>query len=587
MVPMSETPGLPGPPQELEVFDSYIDVDFAKLFDSSVSIADDKSEFRRAAESKPEPNFADEDGVDIHKTVDHGYIIGNDQEVDPFSKIIKSFILTPEPSQYNSRSSSVSRITNLGRKVCQTAQTAIIPTDSTTHLDTSTLIHLHKEDMCNHSNSNISLTTPPTTPLRKSSILIPTTRIDLRALYEKFPDICPSISASPPTFFNRGFNQQSYFNRVRSAPTTPRKYGAPDSRRLAESFASRTPLPSQLKMPPRMLKESLRDWYQMPGFMAKCRRDQEFDPYPHLNLNEGWNRARCQGELWHDLFSKPWQNPNTKILDTIQTQEQLLSFSWSKQVDSIVVDGGLAEGVFEKVFHGIDGEKERMVGRGQKRTPGSWWRQGKRLFHDIQGRGFREELHMKKCQIWDGVKAWTESDVDQEYGKLKRKIDALEEMAAKAGDSKNTQIKEPNPKRIKVCRKISQIASDKWRARRRSQEKKAGRWTDKTPLQNRMWAEFHWVLDANDHHDRRFFDTRDWPRIFDQRGWPGITANQVWAEFYNGWGPLQSWLYRYGLAAQHQYRMYRERETRQRRQRQWADVNALPDSRYGYVGYYR
>ena len=40
--------------------------------------------------------------------------------------------------------------------------------------------------------------------------------------------------------------------------------------------------------------------------------------------------------------------------------------------------------------------------------------------------------------------------------------------------------------------------SDEWRAQRRIQEKKAGRWTDGTPRQNRMWEAFSWVLDVED-----------------------------------------------------------------------------------------
>jgi hypothetical protein len=40
--------------------------------------------------------------------------------------------------------------------------------------------------------------------------------------------------------------------------------------------------------------------------------------------------------------------------------------------------------------------------------------------------------------------------------------------------------------------------SDEWRARRRSQEKKAGRWTDGTLRMDRMWDEFHWVLNNDD-----------------------------------------------------------------------------------------
>jgi hypothetical protein len=46
--------------------------------------------------------------------------------------------------------------------------------------------------------------------------------------------------------------------------------------------------------------------------------------------------------------------------------------------------------------------------------------------------------------------------------------------------------------------RAEQVMSEEWRARRRFQETKAGRWTDGTYRMNRMWAEFHWVLNFDE-----------------------------------------------------------------------------------------
>jgi hypothetical protein len=581
--------------QQFQALDSYIDADFARLFSSSVSISNNKLKLKGFSDNPgPVPDEVNAKGTAICTIAEHEAI--DDEEIDPLTVNTKPFMLTPRPSLTSSTSSSISISTNPSLKVDNTAQTSVISeigykkqaSDIANTQDISNLKHpSYTGEICNRSNIVTSSATTSAIPI----IVIPTTRIGLRALYEKYPNICPKTPAPPPAFFNRGLNQKTCLQCVRSPPITPRKYGQPDSRRLAESFASRTPLPSKIHLHPRMVKESLREWYEMAGFMAKCRRDEELNPYPHLDLNLGWNRARVQGEQWHGNFN-PLQKPNPHILEVVQLQEQFLMFSWGEQVDSIIVDGGLAKGVFERVFEGVDAEKERMAGRGQKRMPGAWWAQRKRFFHDLKGRGFREEIHIKNCQIWDGVKAWAVNENDTEYGKLKRKIDVVSKMAVKAGDMKQTQVQEPIPKRHKSRRRIAQVMSATWRAKRRIQEKKAGRWTDGTPLQNRMWAEFHWVLDAPDHRDRRFFDTRDWPRIFAKRGWLGVSAMRVWAEFYHGWGPLQSWLYRHTLEVQRQYRTFRERGGRQRgqrRQRQWAIEGEggvrLADVRFGYIGY--
>jgi hypothetical protein len=53
---------------------------------------------------------------------------------------------------------------------------------------------------------------------------------------------------------------------------------------------------------------------------------------------------------------------------------------------------------------------------------------------------------------------------------------------------------------VKQCRgkAAEEVMSDEWRAKRRAQEKRAGRWTDDTLRQNQIWEAFSWVLDADD-----------------------------------------------------------------------------------------
>jgi hypothetical protein len=45
--------------------------------------------------------------------------------------------------------------------------------------------------------------------------------------------------------------------------------------------------------------------------------------------------------------------------------------------------------------------------------------------------------------------------------------------------------------------------SDAWRSRRRTRAIRRGTWTDGTMRQNRLWAEFHWVLDGEVETDPR------------------------------------------------------------------------------------
>ncbi|EDO02045.1 predicted protein [Sclerotinia sclerotiorum 1980 UF-70] len=488
---MAHISEIQAPLQELRALDSYIDVDFAELFNSSISFSDDKSEIKWVIDKPGSPSDGDE--INTNTFVENEVIIDDEEEIDPLTIIRKPYVLTPQSSlsSSSSRSSSTSASTTPSLDVDNAAHTVVISgsghkkftSNSTIVPNMDDVQHLRKREICNQSDKITRPSIPPAKPI----IHIPTTRIELRALYEKFPDICPSIPAPPPAFFNRVFNQKTYLESLRSPPTSPRKYGQPDSHRLAESFASRTPLPIKVNMHPRVIKENLREWYQMEGFMAKCRRDEQLNPYPHLNLNSGWNRARVQGEQWHDSFC-PVQIPNKKILEVVQLREQFARFSWSAQVDAIIVDAGLSKGVFGRIFEGVDAERERMEGCGLKRVPGAWWGRRQRVFRDMMGRGFREELFIRNCLIWDGVKIWASNKgIDGEYGKLKRKIDVLEEMAIEADDMKETLIQQPHAKKLKTHRRVAQVMSAEWRSRRRGQEKKAGRWTDGTPLQNLLW----------------------------------------------------------------------------------------------------
>jgi len=118
------------------------------------------------------------------------------------------------------------------------------------------------------------------------------------------------------------------------------------------------------------------------------------------------------------------------------------------------------------------------------------------VFDGHRGRNFLEEIELWMDDIVDGLEKWRRGDKEMLYaiGALKRHMStAMVEVNAE---------RDRRRKRVKPAKaKPEQIMSEEWRARRRMQEKKAGRWTDGTLKMDRMWAEFHWVLNADDHRD--------------------------------------------------------------------------------------
>jgi hypothetical protein len=96
------------------------------------------------------------------------------------------------------------------------------------------------------------------------------------------------------------------------------------------------------------------------------------------------------------------------------------------------------------------------------------------------------------------VDIWREfsGGIGSEVQKLKRKglmtVDETEEL----------DVWLPARKKHEVARRKSEeVMSEAWRARRRLQEKNAGRWTDGTLRMNRLWEGFHWVLNVDGPED--------------------------------------------------------------------------------------
>ena len=91
--------------------------------------------------------------------------------------------------------------------------------------------------------------------------------------------------------------------------------------------------------------------------------------------------------------------------------------------------------------------------------------------------------------IGENVIQWKKSNFKAKSNSLKRKDHVAPEAEGLVALAQ----------KFKTAEKASvKLMSDEWKARRRLQEKKAGRWTDGTLRIHRMWDEFHWVLNLDD-----------------------------------------------------------------------------------------
>jgi hypothetical protein len=222
--------------------------------------------------------------------------------------------------------------------------------------------------------------------------------------------------------------------------------------------------------------------------MQDAERLERENRFRGIDMNEGWNRARTNGwQFTVDVqYCAPYFEGGAEM--RMKIAEAFNRFSLWSQLEPIEWDEEELEGMFDVVFVG-----EGLGSFGWTREPGTWWAARKRLFDGHRGRCLLEEIDLWVEDIVDGLEKWKRENRGMLYaiGSLKRKVSSTKIDIDAECDRRRKRAKPDKTK-------SEQVMTEEWRARRRMQEKKAGRWTDGTVRMDRMWAEFHWVLNADD-----------------------------------------------------------------------------------------
>jgi hypothetical protein len=254
--------------------------------------------------------------------------------------------------------------------------------------------------------------------------------------------------------------------------------------------------PSGWVYTPASLRKALNFWQYDREFMCNAEELEARNRFRGIDMNEGWNRAAVS--LWNFTVDAPSFVPYDEGGPEIRIKitEMLNRFSFWSQLEPIEWDVEELKGIFDMVFVG-----EGLGNSGWARKPGSWWGQRKKLFDGHRGRTFLEEIDLWVEEIEDGREKWRREHKGTLFaiGSLKRKASTARFEVDVEGDRRSKRVKLPKTK-------SEQVMSEAWRARRRIQEKKAGRWTDGTLRMDRMWAEFHWVMNQDNPQDE------SWPK---------------------------------------------------------------------------
>ncbi|CAL3962339.1 unnamed protein product [Diplocarpon coronariae] len=230
-----------------------------------------------------------------------------------------------------------------------------------------------------------------------------------------------------------------------------------------------------------------------PDRQADAEYRERHNPFPNVDLNEGWNRALCDGMMWH--HERTLYN-NDGVLgsmeEVIQIRRGFGGFSLWAQREAMEFDEEEFAGengwgkAFDAVFKG------EGLGRCWARAPGA--RRAKAgLLTCCRGVNFLEEIEHYQCRITAQVQEWRERNEEWPVFQKARKSMKRKWKYQRGG----WRASEDDGRRKRVRYEgveLQKVLTKQWRARRIEQERRAGRWTDGTLRQYRLWAEFHWVL---------------------------------------------------------------------------------------------
>ncbi|KAG4438169.1 hypothetical protein IFR05_006337 [Cadophora sp. M221] len=248
------------------------------------------------------------------------------------------------------------------------------------------------------------------------------------------------------------------------------------------------------------------------------------NPFPKDDQNYGWTRASCSVKMYFSTEWTPFGFNGTldgSLEEMTHIKRSFARFSLWAQREAMEFDDEDLQGeqgwgkVFDVVFKG------EGVGICWARTPGSWHAVKPGLLTCCRSVSFHDEVLDWTEGIRERVRAWRARNGGwrkMQVASSKTKFKSLwpgvqdEERFQRAWlgwkESQSDDGVEPRAKRRRLHRRDpDKIVSEKWRARRREQEKKAGRWLDGTLRQDRLWDQFHWVLNLDDPSDNV------WPRL--------------------------------------------------------------------------
>lgn len=232
------------------------------------------------------------------------------------------------------------------------------------------------------------------------------------------------------------------------------------------------------------------------------------NPYPGIDLNEGWNRANLRG-VKQFFAEKPSISNNNIRSDfanySLRAQQLLLPVR--PHLEKLFTFVFKSTGPVNKPFHSC---RSLVLSRGTLQplnmsSPATSLPQRNYNLPD-----YAANFLGQQASLFDPPRATISKicrylcQLTPQRGPLKRRL----QLADLGAGSPYVSVKRHclrlggrhvhrhNPHLAPHAERNRLVVDDGWRKRMRSRAIKAGRWTDGTARQDRLWEEFFWVLDG-------------------------------------------------------------------------------------------
>jgi hypothetical protein len=236
------------------------------------------------------------------------------------------------------------------------------------------------------------------------------------------------------------------------------------------------------------------------------------NPYSGIDLNKGWNRASLRGVKHFFAARLLISNKIASDFAGFSLKAQQLLLPVRPDLQKLFTFAFKSTGPVNKPFHTCRSLvlSRRTLQPISSSSPPSWFQPGSYNLSNFTADVLGHQVFLFDLPPEPSANsAVTSARLVPWHGGRKRSFHDANLSTAKSYLSEKHQclylcgrhIHHQNSHLAPSSKRNRLVVDHEWRKRMRSRAVRGGRWSDGTPRQDRLWAEFHWVLDGGVEED--------------------------------------------------------------------------------------